>query len=205
MSTPDHWDDVYRDREDVELGWYEHVPSTLGDVLALTSTGASVIDIGAGTSRLVDELLTSGYEDITLLDSSIVAVDTTCRRLADRGLPTCDVIVADVTGWVPTRHWDLWHDRAVFHFLVDDEAQHAYGTAMARAVAPGGSAIVSTFAPDGPISCAGLPVARYSPDELSGKFERDFSPIGWRRVEPSPTGDRRPYTVCHLRRREGGH
>ena len=203
MSTTDHWDDVYRSRPEEDLGWYEPVPSTLPDVLEFAhDRSARIVDVGAGASRLADELIDRGYEAVTLVDVSDAAFDRVRQRLAARGLPEPTIVVADATGLDLGGEIDLWHDRAVFHFLTDADARVAYVDAADRSVGPGGAVVVAAFAPDGPESCAGLPVERYDADRLTAEFSRRFASAGCRHHRGTDTdGDVRPYTICRFRKR----
>ncbi len=202
----DHWNGIYRTRPDHELGWYESTASTLDDVLdLLNGPHASVIDVGAGTSRLVDGLLGAGYRDLTVLDISAAALDATSARLAAAtsseatAALSVSLLEADVTGFYPDRRWDLWHDRAVFHFLVDDAQRAGYVAGIDRALDSNGHAIIATFAESGPESCAGLAVRRYSEATLAAEFDGVLECIGSRTTTAGAiNGDRRPYTVCRF-------
>lgn len=196
-----HWDDVYRTKRPEEVSWFEADPATSMRLL----TGASprprsVVDVGAGASRLVDELIAGGVEDVTALDVSEEALAALRRRLPDA--PDVRCVVADVTTWEPDRTWEAWHDRAVFHFLVDPADRSAYAATAARAVAPGGIAVLGTFAPDGPERCSGLPTARYDADalaaELGDRFQLERSE---REEHVTPSGAVQPFTWVVLRRR----
>ena len=202
MSTTEHWETVYQSRREDDLGWFEPVPSTLEDVLELaTDPSARIVDVGAGASRLADELIGRGYADVTLVDLSQEALDRVRERLADSGRPTPTTIVADATEVDLDGEIDLWHDRAVFHFLVDDADRAAYVDAADRSVAPGGAVVVAAFAPDGPETCAGLPVERYDADRLTTEFARRFVSEGCRRHRGTDrAGDVRPYTICRFRK-----
>lgn len=196
-----HWDTVYRTRPSEELGWYEPVPSTLGFVTQHLTPDESVIDVGGGDSRLVESLLDLGYQDLTVLDISEVAITTLRDRLGGRA-DSVSWINADVTGFGPTRTWDLWHDRAVFHFLVDEADRQAYKAGALRALPPGSRMVVAVFAVDGPEMCAGLPVLRYDADTLATVFAPEFDLVEADRVVAShDAGDRRPYVVAMFARR----
>ena len=196
-----HWDGVYGRGPTEELGWYEPGPSTLALVIDNADPHDSVIDVGGGDSRLVDALVDRGHRDITVLDLSEVALDRARRRLGARA-DGVDWIRADVTDFLPTRTWDLWHDRAVFHFLTTDEQRTAYRNAAARAVAPRGRLVIATFGPDGPEQCAGLPVCRYDLDSLPAALAPDFEALTVAPLAPGPweEGDHRPYIGAVLTR-----
>jgi SAM-dependent methyltransferase len=193
-----HWDDVYGARASAELGWYEPVPSTLEFVTANTTPTSSVIDVGGGDGGLAEELLDRGYGDLTVVDLSEVALDRAQERLGARAA-VVTWVRADVTEFVPNRTWDLWHDRAAFHFLVDLERRDRYCRVAASAVRRGGVLVVATFSTDGPDQCAGLPVARYDIDSLPAAFAPEFAPVSVGPVKPrSSIGDQRPYIVAVL-------
>jgi ubiquinone/menaquinone biosynthesis C-methylase UbiE len=199
-SRQRHWDTVYSGGPTEERGWYEPTPSTLDLVFRHSDPTDGVIDIGAGDSALPSMLLGKGYQDITMLDVSDVALERSRRRLGGHG-STVSWVRADVTEWVPDRTWDVWHDRAVFHFLIDEADRKAYLNVARTAVVPGGRLIVATFSPDGPDRCAGLPVRRHSGEDLVAAFSPDFEPVEVVDIEPASTiGDRRPYVAAVLRR-----
>ena len=194
-----HWDTVYASRGPTEVSWFQREPHLTLHLLELLGIDpdATVIDIGGGASTLVDRLAGRGFRDLTVLDISAAALDLARARIgADAPV---DWLPADVLTWAPDRAYDLWHDRAVFHFMVDPTERDAYLSTLGRAV-PDGSVILATFAPDGPDSCSGLPVARYSPAELAdllGGFE--IVEAG-RDVHITPAGATQPFTFVAARR-----
>jgi SAM-dependent methyltransferase len=157
-----HWENVYRTKSDREVSWFEHSPALSLDLIHATGAGhkAAIIDIGGGASRLVDALLDDGFEDVSVLDLSEAALATSQARLGARAAPV-DWLLADVTVWEPPRAYDVWHDRAVFHFLTQPEDRAAYAACAFKGVRAGGHVIIGTFAPDGPERCSGLPVMRH--------------------------------------------
>jgi SAM-dependent methyltransferase len=197
-----HWDAVYESREEEAVSWFQAVPQPSLDLIERHGGGnaASVIDIGGGASRLADALLASGYRDLSILDISESALARTRKRLASLA-DRVGFIVADVTTWKPARHWDVWHDRAVMHFLVSESGQAAYRRAMLAATVPGSVAIIGTFAPDGPERCSGLPVRRWSADDLSDFFAPEFSLLDTRRHRhETPGGVTQSFEFAVLRR-----
>lgn len=160
-DKPDGWEDVYRTKAEAETSWFEDRPQVSLDLIAATgaTTDAAIVDIGAGSSRLVDCLLDQRFRQITALDLSETALAMTRARLP-RDVPVTWV-VGNVLDWQPSGHVDVWHDRAAFHFLTEPADQDAYLRVMDQALASGGHAIIGTFAPDGPEICSGLPVARH--------------------------------------------
>ncbi|WP_300299993.1 trans-aconitate 2-methyltransferase [Ferrovibrio sp.] len=174
-SRQQHWQEVYSTKDEAEVSWFQDRPQTSLDLIAQTglSPDASLIDIGGGASRLVDALLDAGWRDIAVLDIAGAALARAQARLGPRGA-SVDWIVADITTWQPRRRYDLWHDRAVFHFLTTAADRVAYKAALRAAVAPGGHVVIGSFAPDGPERCSGLPVQRYSPESLQAELGGDF-------------------------------
>ncbi len=196
-----HWDAVYCDKPLTEASWYEEVPATsIRLVTSVASVSDAIVDVGAGTSYLVDRLLAEGYQDVTVLDVSAEALAAVMDRLAER--PEVRFIVSDVVAWTPERQYDVWHDRAVFHFLTDRAATSAYINTAAASVPPGGVLIVGTFAEDGPTSCSGLPTATYTPHALAARFADFFVEEHQEREEHvTPSGVVQPFTWLVLRRK----
>jgi len=161
---------------------------------------SAIIDVGGGASRLVDNLLAKGFKNITVLDLSAAALDTVRARLGEKG-DAVKWIVADATEWRPTEIYDVWHDRAAFHFLTSEEEQRAYLQRLKQALKPGGRVIIGTFAPDGPEKCSGLPVARHNADSLSALLGADFVLIDSRRHEhPTPGGAAQKFQFSTFKR-----
>ena len=174
MDTQAHWDKAYTEKSDNQLSWFQEVPARSLALIAAASPNGSVIDVGGGASRLVDALLAAGRDDVTVLDISQAALDRARARLGARAAEV-EWLCADITQWRPARQWDVWHDRAVFHFLTGREAQDAYIAALKAATRPGAAVILSTFAPDGPERCSGLPVQRYGAADLAARLGADFA------------------------------
>lgn len=174
-SREQHWQEVYSTKDEAEVSWFQDRPQTSLGLIAQTglSPHASLIDIGGGASRLVDALLAAGWRDIAVLDIAGAALAKARVRLGPQGAGV-DWIVADITAWQPRRRYDLWHDRAVFHFLTDPADRAAYKAALRSAMAPGGHVVIGGFALDGPERCSGLPVQRYSPETLSAELGPDY-------------------------------
>ena len=165
MSSPDlraHWENVYKTKSDRDVSWFEESPAISLELIHATgvNTGASIIDVGGGASQLVDKLLDEGFEAVTVLDLSAKALATSKARLGARG-DRVQWLAADVTTWQPSQTYDVWHDRAAFHFLTEQTDRAAYAERVLRAVRPGGHVIIGTFALDGPERCSGLPVTRH--------------------------------------------
>ena len=196
----DHWDDVYRTRALDQVSWFQPHASTSARLLAASGgPGRSVLDVGAGASPLVDDLLAAGYGDVTVLDVSAAALEVVRARLGDDD--RVRTIVADLLTWEPDRAWDVWHDRAVFHFLVDPTDRATYARVAARAVAPGGVAVIGSFASDGPESCSGLPTARHDPDDLAEQMGDAFHlEVSERELHRTPSGAEQSFAWAVLRR-----
>jgi hypothetical protein len=179
MDTRDHWEQVYATKAADEVSWHQDTPSLSLELIDAAGLDAQsqIIDVGGGTSYLVDELLNLGYEQIGILDVSDAALHTVKTRLKRR-VEQVELYVADVTRWHPPHQWDLWHDRAVFHFQVEESTRNGYLATLNRSVRLGGWAMIATFALDGPTRCSGLPVQRYGPDELTATLGTP-----WRLVE----------------------
>ncbi|SHF21198.1 Methyltransferase domain-containing protein [Ruegeria intermedia] len=177
-----HWDTVYGAKSEDQLSWHQDDPEVSLDLIGLAGVTAksSVIDIGGGTSRLAGALLEKGLRDVTVLDLSPVSLQAARDRLGPAG-DAVTWIATDITQWTPDRRYDLWHDRAVFHFLVDPTDRAAYLDTLAQAVVAGGHAIIATFAPDGPETCSGLPVARYESGQISEMLGNGFALVADRR------------------------
>jgi hypothetical protein len=198
----DHWDTAYRDRGEAGVSWYQptaNVSLDLIDRLAIPSD-AGVIDIGGGASPLVDGLIARGFSDLTVLDVSTRALETVRLRL---GAGASVVLVrADLLEWKPQRRYDLWHDRAVFHFLVAEHDRGTYLRFLRSSLVNGGTVILATFAADGPEYCSGLPVSRYGPDELARALGGDFVILDAEREEHvTPGGVIQPFTWVAARLR----
>jgi 2-polyprenyl-3-methyl-5-hydroxy-6-metoxy-1,4-benzoquinol methylase len=193
MSDTDrqaHWENVYTTKAEKEVSWFQENPAPSLDLIALTglSEDAALIDIGGGASRLVDDLISRKFSRLTVLDLSGSALAAARKRLGDRG---ADVqwVIADVTKWEPTQTYDLWHDRAAFHFLTHHADQSAYVDRLKKALKPGGYVIIGTFAPDGPERCSGLPIVRHDATTLAAILGNEFVLIDTRRHDHATPWD----------------
>lgn len=177
-----HWQSVYTSKDEKEVSWFQDSPTTSLDLIELTRVDrkAAIIDIGGGASRLVDALVDRGFESITVLDLSAAALDTAKARLGHRGAGI-QWIADDATTWQPDRIYELWHDRAAFHFLTSSSDIAAYLERMNAATATGSHIIFGTFAPDGPEKCSGLIVNRYDAARLAEILGDRFQLIDARR------------------------
>jgi len=198
----EHWEGVYCAAPPTEVSWYESDPATSLRLIAATDLGRSapIIDVGGGASRLVDRLLAQGFIDLTVLDLSRHAIDDVRARLGQHS-EAVTFVEGDALTWRPARRFELWHDRAVFHFFTDAEDRDRYVEVARGAIGPGGFMVLATFAPDGPEQCSGLAVARYSAQDLAGVFSPHFELVTEQREEHvTPAGVVQPLTWVVLRR-----
>ncbi len=167
MADAAHWDDRYETVGSTEVSWFEAEPTVSIGLLDSLGIGSSqsIIDVGGGASLLVDRLLARGHDDLAVLDVSGAALAEARRRTGDPA--AVEWIEADLVTWKPSRRWEVWHDRAVAHFLTTDEERAAYTNALSAALGPDGAFVIGAFAPDGPTHCSGLEVRRQSFDDLA--------------------------------------
>ena len=167
---------------------------------ALSDHSASIIDVGGGESTLVDDLLAQGFENITVLDLSPAAIEATKKRLGQVA-ERVRWLVADITQVeLGQRVYDLWHDRAVFHFLTEPQQRVAYVRQAARAFKSGGHVIVGTFGPEGPTKCSGLEVVRYDADSLHKEFGARFRRVdSSKELHKTPFGTTQQFLYCYCR------
>jgi SAM-dependent methyltransferase len=200
-GTAAHWDDAYA-QGDVARSWFQRQPTISMQMLDAAEVTArdSVIDVGGGASLLVDVLLGRGFRDITVLDISAAGLQYAQRRLGARA-ELVQWLVADILTWEPRRRYQVWHDRAVFHFLTAPPDRRRYLRVLAAATEPDAIAVFGCFAPEGPPQCSGMPVARYSPAELSDQLGNEWMLIGRDHEEHvTPAGIIQPFTWAVLRR-----
>jgi 2-polyprenyl-3-methyl-5-hydroxy-6-metoxy-1,4-benzoquinol methylase len=198
-----HWQNVYKEKAENQVSWFQETPAVSLELIeaAHPKFDSAIIDIGGGASRLVDALVCEGYRDLTVLDVSENAIAMAKARLGEPA-EMVKWIVADVTQWEPTRRYDLWHDRAAFHFLTEAPDRTAYVECLASALRPGGHTIIATFAMDGPERCSGLPVVRYDAPRLSATLGNAFAFVETRRHDHrTPTGGVQRFQFSIFRRR----
>jgi 2-polyprenyl-3-methyl-5-hydroxy-6-metoxy-1,4-benzoquinol methylase len=205
MSADDamtHWGKVYTTKAPDQVSWYRpHLEMSLSLIeRAAGGVSASIIDVGSGESTLVDDLLARGYQNITVLDISQAAIDVTKKRLKE-AVDQVHWITADITTVeLASGAYDVWHDRAVFHFLTSLEKRVAYVNAVARAVKVGGHVIVSTFGPEGPTKCSGLEVVRYDAESLRREFGARFRLVeSSMELHHTPFGTTQQFLYCCFR------
>lgn len=202
MQSKDHWERVYTTKPVADVSWYQENAEQSLHLIHETGVPhtASVIDVGGGASTLVDDLLRDGYRAITVLDLSAAALQAAQARLGDGGSSVSWIVGNIIDTALPEHGYDVWHDRAVFHFLTDEADRHAYVAQVLRSVKPHGHVIIATFAEDGPTQCSGLPVMRYSPEQLHGQFGSSFSLLKQEREEHhTPFGTTQKFIYCYCR------
>ncbi|MFM1979533.1 MAG: hypothetical protein RLZ68_798 [Pseudomonadota bacterium] len=202
IDNKQHWENVYSSKPSDAVSWYQpHADRSL-QLIQATGLGpqAKVIDVGGGASTLVDDLLVHGYQDVTVMDLSASALAVARARQAPMEARV-QWLVADVTtAALPAHTFDVWHDRAVFHFLTRTEDRQAYVAQVLRSVKPGGHVIVATFADDGPLQCSGLPVMRYAPEGLHAEFGEPFTLVAHQReAHTTPFGTVQQFVYCYCR------
>jgi 2-polyprenyl-3-methyl-5-hydroxy-6-metoxy-1,4-benzoquinol methylase len=198
-----HWEAVYSTKTENQVSWFQESPAiSLGLIKATQAAkDAAIIDVGGGASRLADALLTEGYRSIAVLDLSASALEAAKKRIGPAS-SAIDWIVADVTSWTPARTYDVWHDRAAFHFLTEVADRTAYLERLRSAVAAGGHVIVATFALDGPEKCSGLPVRRYDGMSLAAELGSEFELVETRSdVHHTPWESTQSFQFSRFRRR----
>lgn len=196
-----HWNEVYATNADDSVSWFEETPAlSIRLIEQATDARGAAIDIGGGASRLPGALLDLGFADVACLDLSAEAQHIARERLGERG-NRVRWIVADVTRWMPDRRYDVWHDRAAFHFLTEPADQARYAAALAEALAPGSVAVIGTFAPDGPERCSGLPIVRHDGASLSAILGGQFALLSEERHEHrTPSGAVQRFQFSTFRR-----
>jgi ubiquinone/menaquinone biosynthesis C-methylase UbiE len=202
MDPKAHWENIYRAKREDEVSWFQRKPAVSLELIRRVAPelSARILDVGGGASTLVDGLLAAGYSRLTVLDLAASALARAQQRLGT-GASAVEWIEADVcSAELPAAAFDVWHDRAVFHFLTAASERAAYVAQVCRAVRPGGHVLVATFAEDGPTRCSGLSVARYSAEALHGEFGATFQLIDSVKEEHvTPWGARQSFVYCLCR------
>lgn len=201
-----HWENIYQSKALHEVSWFQPRPeSSLGIIEGMKlPTSAKIIDVGGGDSLLVDHLLELGYENITVLDISEAAIARAKQRLGARA-SRVQWIVADAATFEPTKPYDLWHDRAAFHFLTQEAEIAHYLNAAHQGLAPKGHLVLGTFSDQGPKKCSGIEIKQYSEANMSAQMERYFEKIDCFTVDHhTPSGGVQNFLFCHFRKRAKG-
>lgn len=204
FDRKDHWENVYTKKSPLEVSWYQTHPAISLDLIASTGIdhSARIIDVGAGASVLVDKLLEAGYKDITVLDIASKAMDYAKERLGSRAQKVVWV-VADITEFEPSQQYDLWHDRAVFHFLTDKTDRRKYVEALKKTLKPEGHLILSAFSLEGPPQCSGLSVERYDVEKMKKELGDEFEFITSKRESHvTPWQAEQEFIYCHFKKKQ---
>jgi SAM-dependent methyltransferase len=190
MSLSVHWDAVWNSRRPEDVSWYQRDAAvSLRLIERAANPATTVVDVGSGASRLVDALLAKGYTRLTVIDIATAAIDAARLRLG-QDAERVTWLVGDATTFDFGRQFDLWHDRALLHFLVDELDRDRYLAALRRAVKVGGAVVIAAFAPDGPSRCSGLPVRRYDRAQMHHVLGDEFEPVEYvDEVHATPAGD----------------
>jgi SAM-dependent methyltransferase len=202
MDPKSHWEGIYSSKGATEVSWFQpeaRMSLSLIEEVA-PDPGSAILDVGGGASTLVDGLLAAGYRDITVLDLSTAALAQARARLGERATAVKWLPADILTVELPAAATDVWHDRAVFHFLTGPEERRRYVEQVRHAVRPGGYVLVATFADDGPNRCSGLEVARYSAQTLHAEFGSGFRMLRSEREDHvTPTGKTQRFIYCLCR------
>ena len=202
MDAKTHWENIYTTKLPDQVSWYRpHLETSLALIeRSASDRSASIIDVGGGESTLVDDLLAREFQNITVLDVSEIAIEATKKRLGQVA-EQVHWLVADITRVeLELKAYDVWHDRAVFHFLTAPQQRVAYVRQVLRSVKPGGHVIVSTFGPEGPTKCSGLDVVRYDPDSLHHEFGARFRLVeSSTELHETPSGTKQQFLYCYWR------
>jgi SAM-dependent methyltransferase len=204
MNRDAHWEAVYRERDATEVSWYQEVPTRSLEMITEIlppELDPRIVDVGAGASTLVDHLLDRGYRQVTVLDLAATALERARRRLGRRA-DRVEWVVSDLLDFAPSAPFDLWHDRAVLHFLRDPLQQARYAEVLGTSVASGRFALIATFAPGGPTRCSGLEIVQYDAARLLELVGSDFSlQHDENEIHRTPTGGDQLFSYFLLRRR----
>lgn len=203
IATKTHWENVYSVKAPTEVSWYrEHLDNSLKMILQTNvERHGEIIDVGGGTSTLVDDLLDNGFSNLTVLDISGKAIERSRQRLG-RGAEKVEWIEADITeADLPENYYDIWHDRAVFHFLTDVADRKRYIEIARRSLKVGGHIVVASFGLSGPKKCSGLDVVRYSPGLLHSEFGNSFELVNsLRETHHTPVETTQEFIYCYCRK-----
>lgn len=202
MDTRQHWEGVYQRKRPTEVSWYRpHLDLSLELIAQVApNRDANVLDVGGGESTLVDDLLVRGYRNVTVLDVSATALEVTRARLGTSAAKVAWQVGDVLRGALPRHTFDVWHDRAVFHFLTRAEDRAAYVRQVSRSMRVGGHVVVATFGPEGPLQCSGLDVVRYDAETLHGEFGRKFRLVEHRtELHRTPAGGTQQFVYCYCR------
>jgi trans-aconitate methyltransferase len=197
-----HWENVYQTKELKELSWFQATPKTSLDIIHsfYLPKSAKIIDVGGGDSLLVDHLLDLGYQNLTVLDISATAIDKAKKRLGEKA-KNVKWINADASTFTPAEKYDLWHDRAAFHFLTDEKEIKNYLETANQYIHPTGFLVIGTFSENGPKKCSGIEVRQYSETSITQQMKRFFKKIDCISAEHiTPTGFPQHFIFCSFKK-----
>jgi len=200
MDNKQHWENIYQKKEIDGVSWYQKIPSESLQLIKKHSISNSdkIIDIGCGKSFLADNLLELNYTNISLVDISSNALTEIKERLQNKNV---NFIETDILNFNSNDKYDIWHDRAVFHFITDVEGIKKYISLCDKHINKGGVLILGTFAEDGPLKCSGLEIKRYSVDQISGLFKETFELVeSFKILHKTPFDTEQSFTFCVLRK-----
>ena len=201
MSIREHWEAIGKKRPE-DVSWYRpHLDRSLQFIgLAGLPPDAAIIDVGGGVSTLVDDLVARGFTDVSVLDVSESAIGQASERLGARARDVTWIVGDVLEAQLALHGFDFWHDRAVFHFLLDAAARERYVSAVRHALKPGGHIVVATFGPGGPDRCSGLPVVRYTSEGIHEQFGKPFTVVGRdQETHRTPWGSEQEFVYCYCR------
>lgn len=202
MNRKNHWENVYQTKDVDQVSWYlDHLDNSFQMILdTKVSKDAAIIDVGGGSSTLVDDLLQHGFADVSILDISGKALENSKERLGQKS-ESAEWIEADITQVsLPENHYDVWHDRAVFHFLTDENDRRKYVELVKKSLKVGGHIIVASFGLNGPKKCSGLDVVQYSPDSMHGEFGKSFELVkSISETHETPFNTTQEFIYCYCR------
>lgn len=199
-----HWENIYQTKAPDAVSWYQDCPEKSLELIARSRIFKSdrIIDVGGGASRLVDNLVDRNYQDVTVLDISATSLQFAKERLGEKSNKVTWLETDILQAELPKGYFDLWHDRAVFHFLINKEDRNIYFNLLNQSIKPNGHVIIATFAADGPLQCSGLDVMRYSSDSLSAELGDKFSLIeNMREEHATPFGSTQAFNYCLFRKK----
>jgi ubiquinone/menaquinone biosynthesis C-methylase UbiE len=203
METKTHWENVYETKASTEVSWFQEYPEVSLQLIERSNVDKSgqIIDIGGGASTLADNLLVRNYQNITVLDISAAALQVARERIGSQS-KVVNWLVADITQvQLPHNFYDVWHDRAVFHFLTNAADRQKYVKAVMSSVKTGGHVIIATFGIDGPSRCSGLEIVRYNPDTLHNEFGNNFDLVHTiSESHETPFGIEQKFIYCYFRK-----
>lgn len=202
INRKEHWENIYQTKELTEVSWYQPTPTTSLDYFTKFNVPrtAKIIDIGGGDSFLVDHLLELGYYNITVLDISAAAIDRAKKRLGRRASEV-KWIIADASNFTPTEQYDVWHDRAAFHFLTDEQEITYYIQTAHQNITPNGILVIGTFSEQGPTKCSGIDIKQYSDETMTKLFGKLFEKIDCKTIDhQTPSGSIQNFIFCSFRK-----